>query len=279
MAKWWTSRNRDMAKFQNAMVLFSCLQLILSHPFINKIYGSEDGCPCHFMLHFWPSHPFKMYVPILLPLLNIHIFPHIRLKLHPSLCLLISPSYYPHSLPLRLPPSCNLHPPLHLYPYLCICLPLPRDVLPPLHINLYLLSFPLPHSFPLHNHLTHVIRPPLHLRLLHILFPLPIFIPLPLHSSYLHISHYHLHLNHRRKIIHCIAALMPLFYVYLLWNCVIIVKRWNGEMVKWIGTDIWWNKYGEMVQRIHTHVHMVKWLYGEMDWYRVMVKQVWWNGA
>ena len=35
-------------------------------------------------------------------------------------------------------------------------------------------------------------------------------------------------------------------------------------MVKWIGADIWRNKYGEMVQRIHSHAHVAKWQYGEM---------------
>ena len=30
-------------------------------------------------------------------------------------------------------------------------------------------------------------------------------------------------------------------------------------MVKWIGIELWRNGYGETVQRIHTHVHLVKW--------------------
>ena len=50
-------------------------------------------------------------------------------------------------------------------------------------------------------------------------------------------------------------------------------------MVKWIGTELRWNKYGEISHRIHTHVHMVKWWGGEMNWNRSMVKWVWWNGA
>ena len=56
------------------------------------------------------------------------------------------------------------------------------------------------------------------------------YLPLP-HSSHTHLPHYHLNQNHRSQIIQQIAALMPLFYVSLLWNCGIIVKGWNCDMV------------------------------------------------
>ena len=67
------------------------------------------------------------------------------------------------------------------------------------------------------------------------------------------------------------------FYVSLLWNFGITVKRWDGEMdwYRAMVKQIWWNE----TQRIHTDVHMVKWWDGEMDWYRAMVKWIWWNGA
>ena len=126
------------------MVFFSCLQLLLSHMFINEGSGSEEGCPHHFMLrirplklhpslclflysyyfpHSLPLHihlshdlnPTLCCVPLLIPLLHLHVFPHIRpLKLHPYLCLLISPSSCPRCFPLRLPISNNLHPPIPL---------------------------------------------------------------------------------------------------------------------------------------------------------------------
>ena len=69
------------------------------------------------------------------------------------------------------------------------------------------------------------------------------------------------------------------FYVSLLWSCGIMARMWNGEMMKWLGTVLWWNKYGKTTQRIHTHVHMVQWWDGEMDWYIAMLKRIWWNGA
>ena len=94
MVKWWTRRNGDMAKSQNAMVLFSYSRLLLSHLLINERSGSEEGCPHHFLLHTRP------------------------LKLCPYLCLLLSHSSCHHCLTLNLPLSRHLHPPLHYVPLL-----------------------------------------------------------------------------------------------------------------------------------------------------------------
>ena len=163
MAKWWTRRNGDMVKFQNVMVFFSYLQLILYQTLINKRSGSEEIFPHHFLLHFCPSRPLQIYVPLLIPLLHLHDFPHIRpLKLHPYLCLLLSPSYLPCSFPLSIHIYRDLHTPLHLRPH--IRLHLPHDVRPPLNLHL-------------------------HIRPLHLPLPLPIFRPLPLRYSYLHLTH------------------------------------------------------------------------------------------
>ena len=138
MVKWWTCRNWDMVKFQNVMVFFSYLQLVLSYPLINKISESEEGCPHQFLLCIIPLklHPLLcllLYpyscprclplnlpllhylhhpphcVPLILPILYLHVFPHIRpLKIHPSLCLILSPSLCSHCLPLLIPFSHNL---------------------------------------------------------------------------------------------------------------------------------------------------------------------------
>ena len=71
-------------------------------------------------------------VPLLLPILHLHVFPHIRrLKNHLSVCLLLYPSSCPSFLSLCLPLSHNLHPPLnyvplflpilylHVFPHIC----------------------------------------------------------------------------------------------------------------------------------------------------------------
>ena len=215
------------------------------------------------------------------------LFPHIRIKLNPMLFLLLYTSFYPHSIPLHILLSYSLHPTLH--PHFTLCLPLPHYVFPTLHLHLHLhlrpLTFTLPLSLPLHIPLPHEFCTPLHLHLRLLSLPLPltltIFLPLPLHYYQLNLTRYHLHLNHRIQISQCqwLAALMLLLNVSLMWNCGIMAKRWNDEIVKWIGIELWWNKYCEIAQRIHTHVHMVKWWDGEMDWYRAMVKWIWWNGA
>ena len=222
MVKWLTCRNGYMAKCQNTMVFFYYLQQILSQPLINVRSGSEEGCPHHFLSHFLPYHNLHIYVTLLLPFLSLHVFPRIRLKLHSSLCILISNSSYPHSIPLCISLSNDLHPPLHIYLHFCIRIPLPliHDVFPPLHLHLYPLYLPLTNYFPLHLTLTHDVCPPPHLNL-H-LCTLHLTIPLTLHSSCLIIPHYHLHPNHRSQIIHWLAALMP-FLKYLFYE---IVEYW-----------------------------------------------------
>ena len=153
-----------MTKCQNAMVLFSYPRLLLSHMLINKRSGSEEGCLNQFLLHTRPLkphpslclllshyscphcrtlclplshdlHPPLRYVPLLLPILNLHVFPHIcPLKIHPYLCLPLSHSSCPYCIP--------------------ICLPLSRDLRPPPPLPLFL-PFPL-HSYDLHIPLYHL---------------------------------------------------------------------------------------------------------------------------
>ena len=200
----------EMSK-RNGVLFY--LQLLLYRPSINGRSGLEEGCPHHSLPHFCPSHPLQIYVPLPIPILHINFSPHIRLKNHPSLCLLLYPSFYPQTIPLHLPLSRDLHPPLHLHIHLH--LPLSHEVLPLLHLNLFPLSFPLIHYFPLHPPLPRDVHPPLHihiyLHLIHLPIPLLHFIPLPLHSSHQHLPHYHLHPKHRRKIFQWLAALMPIF--------------------------------------------------------------------
>ena len=215
-------------------------------------------------------HPHLHYVLPLIPILNLQVFPHIRpLKLHPYLFQILYPSSCTNSIPICVPIYHNLHPPLNYVPL----------IIPLLHLHVF------PHILPLKLHPSPCIllspsycphHIPLRLPLSHNLHP---NIPPHLHSSYINIPHYQLHPNHRNQIIQWIADLMPIFYVSLLWNCGITLKRWNIKMAKWIGTELWWKKHGEMEKRIHTHVHMAKWWYGEIDWYRATVKQVWWNVA
>ena len=146
-----------MVKCQNVMVLFFYLQLILSHPLINEIYWSEEGCPHHFLIHILPLklhttlcilistssftnflplclplscdlQPLPHYVPLLPPLLHLHVFPHIPpLKLHPYISLLLSPSSCTRCIPPRLPLPHNLYPLLNYVPTL----------LPLLHIHFF----------------------------------------------------------------------------------------------------------------------------------------------
>ena len=257
------------------------LQLLLFHLLINKISSSEEGFLHHFLLHILPLklHPYLClilslsscphclrihipfthdlrtplyYVPIILPLLHLHVFSHIHpLKNHPSLCLIIFPSYCPSFIFIRLPLSLDLHPPLHyvplflpllhihvfphirpLKPHPSICLliypsscthclrlrlPLSHNLHPPRHyvhlITPLLNIHVFPHTRPLKLHPSlfillspsscthcHPLRSPLS-HALHPLLPLHIFLPLPLHYYYLHIPHYHFHLNHRIQII------------------------------------------------------------------------------
>ena len=203
------------------MVLFSYLLLLLSHPLINKRSGSEEGCTHNFLLNFHPSYPLQMYVHLPLPLLHIHFSPHIRIKLHPSLCIILFPHFYPRSLPLhlRIPFSRDLRIPLHLH----LRLPLFLDLCTTIHLHLCLLSFSLPRYFPLHIPIPHDVCPPLnlhlHLHLPHLPFTLFIPLPLCLRSSYLHIPHYHLHPNHTSQIIQWLASLMPIF-TYLCYEIV-----------------------------------------------------------
>ena len=143
-----------MVKCQNEMVFFSYLQLILSHPLINKISVPEEGYPHHFLLQIIPLklhpsifillyttscprciplhlplsqdlHPPLHYVPLLLPPIHLHSIRPI--KLYPSLCILFSPSYCPHSLPLRIPLSHDMINTLH-----CVHL-----LLPILHLHVF----------------------------------------------------------------------------------------------------------------------------------------------
>ena len=131
------------------MVFFSYLQLVLSYPLINKISESEEGCPHQFLLCIIPLklHPLLcllLYpyscprclplnlpllhylhhpphcVPLILPILYLHVFPHIRpLKIHPSLCLILSPSLCSHCLPLLIPffTTSSRTRPMRLFPF------------------------------------------------------------------------------------------------------------------------------------------------------------------
>ena len=169
MVNWWTRHNFYMVKCQNTMVVFSYLRLLLSHPLINEKSESEEGCPHQFLIHIRPLKPHPPicillspyscphclprriplphglyppphYVPLLLPILHLHVFPHIRpLKIHPPLCVLLHPSSCTHCIPLHLPLSHDLHPPLHYIPLL----------IPLLHLHVFPHIRPLKLHFPL----------------------------------------------------------------------------------------------------------------------------------
>ena len=142
-------RNGDMVKCQSKIVLFSYLQLLLSHLLLNLLTVSEKYCPLKFLLNFCPSQPLHVCVPLHLLLLHIKFSLHLCLKIHPYIFILLSPCFYPRSLPLPFP---LLH--------ILFCTP-PNFS---------------PCSLPLCLPLTHHLSPPLHLHL----HPLPIFLPLPL---------------------------------------------------------------------------------------------------
>ena len=144
MVKWQTCRNGYMEKFQNGMLFFSYFKLILSHPFINERYGSEEVCPHQSIIHSCPYHPLQIYLPLPLPLplLNLHIFPHIRLKLNPFICLLLLfTSFYTHYIPLCITLSHELRTPLHIHIHLHIRLPILHEIFTPLHLHLCINPF------------------------------------------------------------------------------------------------------------------------------------------
>ena len=226
MVGWWYLRNGDMMKFQNAIVFFSYLQLLLSQPFLNVLTGSVGGCNCQFLLHFRPSRPLQICVP--LPLLHLHFFAHQCLKLHPYIDILLSPYF---SLVLFLSVS------LFLLTFIFAFIPV--------H---FLFNFLLSYS----SSSTDSTSPFLSSTSTSLL---PSFEPQEPTNS----------------MARCYDAD---FYVILMWNFEIMVKRWNSEKVKWIGTELWWNIYGEMVQIIHPC------LYGEMTrwWNRAVQIIQRWNG-
>ena len=125
------------------------------YPLINVRTGSEWGCPHQFLLHFFPSHSLQIDVPIPIPLLHLHFFSHIRLKLHPSICLLLSPFFYTNSLSIRLPITNDLFTPLNLHLYLHT-LPLPLPLFLPIPLHYYQLHFPSYHLYP--NHRSQIIQ-------------------------------------------------------------------------------------------------------------------------
>ena len=157
MVKWRALHNGDMEKCQNAMIFFSYLQPLLSHQFTKERSGSDQDFPHQFLIHFFPSHPLQIYLPLLLHLLHLHVFTHMHLKQHHYICLLPFSSFYPQNLPICLPLSHELCPTIYLN--LHHRLPLPREVCYPLHLHIHL-RIPLPHD----------VCPPIHLHILPLYF-------------------------------------------------------------------------------------------------------------
>ena len=169
-------------------------------------------------------------------------FPHqfmIHFDLPISFIFVFSSYLSPTSLPFSAPTSKN--PSFFLF----FCFYLFYSFLPPTS-----LCFPPFLIFLLVIFLSVYISTPLHIYICTLILTnfLPLtFLYLPQTQYYhLHLPHYHLHPNHKIQIINWIANMIPLFLG------VFIVKLWNnGEKVKW------WDV--------------------KMDWYRAMVKLIWWN--
>ena len=121
----------EYGKCQNPMMLFSYLQQILSHFLLNVITGSKEGGPHQYLLRFSPSHTLHAFVPPPIPFLHILFFPHLCQKLHPSLCIIISPYFSSFYLPL---PLLHLHPPSPFLYFILIIF---------LSVSLYLITFVL----------------------------------------------------------------------------------------------------------------------------------------
>ena len=161
MTKWWTLCNGDMVKCQNTMVFFSYVKLVLYHPFLNVLSGSEVVYPHHFMLHLGLYLPLNICVPLSLPVhLNLYLCPHLPLSIHHFILLYLSPPFYPNPLPLLHLQFCphirlKFHPPICLpisswpHHYLPLRLPLPCPLHPPLHIHLTIHLRPIPIPIPI----------------------------------------------------------------------------------------------------------------------------------
>ena len=143
-------------KCQNEKVLFSYLQLLLSHPLMNERSGSEEGCPYHFLLHIRPLKTILLFDFFFLLLIVLVVFLSVSLFLTTFIIHLImflflyfsyismfsthapskNPSFslstfflssFPRCLLVRLPLSHNLHPPLNCVPLLIL----------PLHLHVF----------------------------------------------------------------------------------------------------------------------------------------------
>ena len=68
-------------KCQNEKVLFSYLQLLLSHPLMNERSGSEEGCPYHFLLHIRPLKTILLFDFFFLLLIVLVVFLSVSLFL------------------------------------------------------------------------------------------------------------------------------------------------------------------------------------------------------
>ena len=171
----------------------------------------------------------------------------------------------------------------------------------PLYLQLHALTYLYLLNIQLLYHLHICLSPPILLFLHPPHATLSIYLTLPLpHTSCLsqHLPHFQSYKNQPQIIIY-VSVLFLLVFVSFLWNCGIgrkilinieVVKLCNKKLFHLI-MALWWNKYGTMVQIIHTSS------YGEMAkhsgemvrrWncvgktplypYGEMVKRIWCNG-
>ena len=177
VVKWWTFRNRYIVKCQNAMVFYSYLELLFSHPFINKKMCQRNILLVNFL--------FVLALPILFRFLFFFISLSYLSNISttksktPKIYLSYSLSLFLSSLYSYTSPTYILFP---LSPFstnfLPLYIPIPHELSPPLHLHLHLGPLPATFSLPL---------------------CLP-YLPWP-HYSHLHIPHHYLHPTHRIQII------------------------------------------------------------------------------
>ena len=157
MVKWLNCCNGDLVKYQNVMVLFSYLRVLILLPFLSILNRSGGGCPHLFLFNFYPSHTLYLGLCLSLPLqknisphhaiLSLPLpLPHNLCLTHPTLSIFLPiiiphhlfPPHSPLSLPIYLPHNI-FTPCAPLYIYLSIHIPHPP--------SLYQ-CFPCCHSYP-----------------------------------------------------------------------------------------------------------------------------------